>query len=153
MRAYPEENVEYTFIFPNKKEYTLVFFKEDANGRLIFLNKTTDTMTSMPKDRFSYLGRFNLVSRVKVPPKEEPKIQEVPPEMIEQPEMTEKEMSEFKNEMMRNLEKIGSAEAMQCYDALKNNCEGLNQNEINNVFLTYERLIENNKGDKICKLA
>ena len=54
---------------------------------------------------------------------------------------------------MRNLEKIGSAEAMQCYDALKNNCEGLKQNEINNVFLTYERLIENNKGDKICKLA
>ena len=121
MRAYPERNVEYTFIFPNEKEYTLVFFKEDANGRLVFLNKTTGAMTSMKRERFSYLGRFNLLSRVKIPPKEEPKIQLVPPDQIENVGMTDAEAEEFRQEMYRKLEVVGTAEALELLEEFRLN--------------------------------
>ena len=152
MRAYPEKDVEYTFIFNSGKKYTFVFMEEDANGRLVFFNKTTESMTSFHKDRFSYLGRFNLISRRKIPPVA-PMIKEVPPEMIEQVEMTKEEQNEVLDKMMQNLKKIGSAEAMQCYEALKNNCEGLSQDELNNVFTTYERLVSQDKGENLCKLV
>lgn len=138
MRAYPNENVEYTFIFPNRKEYTLVFFKEDANGRLIFFNKTTDTMTSMPKDRFSYLGRFNLVSRVKVPPKEEPKVQEVPPEWIEDDGVSDAEAQEFKKVMIRKLEIIGTSEALDLAKIFKDN--RLTDQEFGKAVIKYDTL-------------
>lgn len=58
----PEFNVEYTFRYPGNKIYTFVYEGTNANGRLAFWNKTTNNITDMRTDRFSYLHRFQLVS-------------------------------------------------------------------------------------------
>ena len=85
-RAMPRENVEYTFSFGPGKKYKFIYMgTNEANGRLRMFNVVTNTITTMPPERFSYIHRFNLLSErnisetvpnVKIPaakPIEEPK--------------------------------------------------------------------------------
>lgn len=62
----PQFNIEYTFVFPGGKEHTFRFYGLNEKGRLMFCNKRTDIFTSMTKERFSYLYRFQLKSTHRV---------------------------------------------------------------------------------------
>lgn len=62
----PQENIEYTFVFPGGKMHTFRYHGLNEKGRLMFCNKRTDVFTSMTKERFSYLYRFQLKGTLKV---------------------------------------------------------------------------------------
>lgn len=58
----PNRNVEYTFLFKNKKRYTLRFVEEDDNGYLSFYNLTTKHYAKpMTLRHFDWILEHNLI--------------------------------------------------------------------------------------------
>ncbi len=63
-RAEPQYGIKYTFRFRNEKGThftTLLYEGVNDKGRLVFYNYTSKAYTTMPKERFSYIHRFNFV--------------------------------------------------------------------------------------------
>lgn len=58
----PNPNVEYTFLFPSGRRYTLRFMRENENGSLVFYNLTTkQNVKPMTLRRFDYMLDKNLM--------------------------------------------------------------------------------------------
>ena len=51
----PEPNIRYSFRMPNKTWHSFVFYGTAENGRLLFINTTFGTITSMTPARFSFM--------------------------------------------------------------------------------------------------
>lgn len=51
----PEKNVRYSFRMPNGKWHSFAYYGTSESGRLLFINTTYGTMTSMTPARFSFL--------------------------------------------------------------------------------------------------
>ncbi len=62
----PEENVEYTFVFPYKKYYTYVYVGQNEMGRLILMNVKTKRFCTMTPGWFAHLRKTQLVCTKKV---------------------------------------------------------------------------------------
>ena len=64
----PNPDVEYTFLFPSGRRFTLRFIGENENGALIFFNVTTKERCKKPitARRFDYMLDHNLVWSKKV---------------------------------------------------------------------------------------
>lgn len=58
----PKEDIRYTFVFKNKKRYTLIFYGVNPSGRLLFFNETTNGFTNMSAGWFANLIKNNLIS-------------------------------------------------------------------------------------------
>ncbi|MBQ3492496.1 MAG: hypothetical protein IJA88_00130 [Clostridia bacterium] len=103
----PEENVEYTFIFPGQKFVTYTYCGLNDKGRLILYNVKQKTFSNMSPGWFSALcGKRKQLIRTKrldgyVPPKIEPRTIEP---------TTEQESRESK--MIRQLRELSPALAL-----------------------------------------
>ena len=51
----PESNIRYSFRMPNGTWHSFVFYGISENGRLLFINTTYGTKTSMTPKRFSFM--------------------------------------------------------------------------------------------------
>ena len=73
----PEENVEYTFIFPKNKLVKFIYCGLNDKGRLILMNTQTKTFTNMSIGWFNALcgKRHQLVSKKSLTNKQEPQKQ------------------------------------------------------------------------------
>ena len=59
----PEEDVEYTFVFPGKRFITYVFVGVNDKGRVVLMNVNTKKFTNMTPGYFSYLRRNQLITK------------------------------------------------------------------------------------------
>lgn len=59
----PQENIEYTFIFPGRRIFKFIYYGVKDNGRLMFFNVISNSMTDMSPERFSYLHQRQLLSK------------------------------------------------------------------------------------------
>lgn len=62
----PDENVEYTFVFPGKKVYTYLYYATNEKDRFVLYNVTTKTFTTMSRGWFFKLCKTQLLSKREV---------------------------------------------------------------------------------------
>ena len=67
----PEEDVEYTFVFPGKRFITYVFVGVNDKGRVVLMNVDTKKFTNMTPGYFSYLKRNQLITKKELESKKE----------------------------------------------------------------------------------
>lgn len=76
IKALPQENVIYKFRFRNgnvTNDRRLIYDGiDERNGRATFYNCDSKNFTSMPLKRFSYIHRFNLISKTPIIPEKNP---------------------------------------------------------------------------------
>lgn len=51
----PEPNIRYSFRMPNGNRHSFVYYGKNEKGRLLFINTTYGTLTSMTPARFSFM--------------------------------------------------------------------------------------------------
>ena len=105
----PEEDVEYTFVFPGKKYMTFIFVGVNEKGRAVLMNVKTKRFTNMTLGYFNYLVKKQLINKKKL---EGAKITEEASKSVQ----NKKESPE--EEILRKISSLTPAQAFTVYSRI-----------------------------------
>ncbi len=143
----PEENVEYSFIFPGRKIYTYLYYGKNDKGRYVLYNVKTKTFTTMTAGWFSKLCKKQLISKK---PTKEPNVKENETlemsKKIDVVDVANETTESFENRIIRELRSLSGSMEMtvtakigRSPSALANDLERIqkNPNEYLDVYVNH----------------
>lgn len=147
----PEENVEYTFVFPGQRFISYVFVCQRADGRVVLMNTTTKEFTNMTAGWFAKLRRRQLISAKPynkeycVVQDSQNGVSEVKEQKLVEKSSNKESLSEYELRLISELRTLSPAEAFSVQaligrtpQALANELESLDDNctqeYVNRVF-------------------
>ena len=117
----PEDNVEYTFVFPGRKYISYIFICQRADGRVVLMNTKTKQFTNMTPGWFSKLRRWQLVS---AKPYDGPEKIDTIGTKTEEVKQEPKEET-FEEKIIRELRELTPAEAFAVQTKIGRTAESL----------------------------